>query len=370
MRNHPRAKTRSFAQRYALLLMIGGGVLAAALCGYFISAFLFADVSFSRAASAAVGRTVAAPQLDRARYDNLIRYLAHTPATPATTTATTTARAATTTKPLWPVDAPYPLYGARLPFERIIAFYGNFYSKQMGVLGQYPEDEMLAKLASTTAAWQAADPALKAVPAIDYIAITAQADAGSDGMYRARMPGKEIDRAIALGRKIGGITILDIQVGKSTLPQELPLLRKYLAQPDVHLAIDPEFAMKKSAPGTVIGYFEATDVNYAAQFLAQLVREEHLPPKILIVHRFTEDMVRHADRITPLPEVQIVMDMDGWGNKARKLATYNQIIAPEPVQFTGFKLFYKNDIQPPEKRLMTMPEVLQLTPAPSFIQYQ
>ena len=33
----------------------------------------------------------------------------------------------------WPVKTEYPLPGAILPFKRIIAFYGNLYSKQMGI---------------------------------------------------------------------------------------------------------------------------------------------------------------------------------------------------------------------------------------------
>jgi len=91
---------------------------------------------------------------------------------------------------------------------------------------------------------------------------------------------------------------------------------------------------------------------------------------VLVVHRFTEDMVTGYKNITPLPQVQIVMDMDGWGFPAKKVNTYQQVIEPEPVQFTGFKLFYKADLQAPAHRLMTPQEVLSLTPAPIFIQYQ
>jgi hypothetical protein len=115
---------------------------------------------------------------------------------------------------------------------------------------------------------------------------------------------------------------------------------------------------------------DATDINYAANYLASLVVANNLPPKILIVHRFTYKMVTNYQDITPLPEVQIVIDMDGWGSPARKNNTYNKILATEPVQFTGFKLFYKNDILSPSPRMMTPAEVLNLKPRPIFIQYQ
>ncbi len=273
---------------------------------------------------------------------------------------------------LWPVPlnrAPYPDDGALLPFDRIVAYYGNLYSTQMGVLGEYPEDQMLAMLASTTAMWQAADPSTHVVPALDYIAVTAQGSAGADGKYRARMPSGQIDEVLRMASRINGIVILDIQVGQSNVETEVPLFAHYLELPQVELALDPEFAMHDGAkPGTVIGTMDASDINWAANYLANLVNEYHLPPKVLIVHRFTQAMVTHTADITPLPQVQIVMDMDGFGSEMRKLNTYYSVIEPEPVQFTGFKLFYKNDTD--AGHLMTPQDVLRLSPQPSFIQYQ
>jgi hypothetical protein len=272
---------------------------------------------------------------------------------------------------LWPVAAAYPEVGAILPFQRIVAYYGNFYSKGMGVLGEYPTDQLLAMLASTTAKWAAADPSTPVVPAIHYIATVAQAGAGKEGKYILRMPDDQIDHALDLANRVRGIVFLDVQVAQSTLQYELPMLEKYLKMPQVHLAIDPEFSMKHNErPGTVIGTFDAADINYAAQYLAGLVRDNHLPPKVLLVHRFTQDMVTNYKKIQPLPEVQIVMDMDGFGSKAKKYGTYSRVIVPEPVQFTGIKLFYKNDSRPPADGLLSPAEVLKLTPAPVYIQYQ
>lgn len=315
-----------------------------------------------------------APVLDKQAYDLKLLYLAHVATSSpwytyfltGTTTGTTTVK-----KQLWPVKTTYPNYGALLPANRIVAYYGNFYSKGMGVLGQYPEAEMITRLKAAVAQWQAADPSTPVIPAIDYIDVTAQGSPGKDGKYRLRMPDSQIDHALELAAQVNGIVILDIQVGLSNLQTELPLLSTYLAMPNVHLAIDPEFAMHNGTkPGRVIGSFSSADVNYAAEFLADLVKKNNVPPKILIVHRFTEDMVTGYSNIRPLPEVQIVMDMDGWGFGAKKINTYNSVISSEPVQFTGFKLFYKNDLFPPSKAMLTPSEVLKLTPAPSFIQYQ
>ena len=272
----------------------------------------------------------------------------------------------------WPVKkAPYPLPGAILPFNRIVAYYGNMYSKNMGVLGQYPPKVMLAKLKTEVENWEKADPNTPVKPALHYICVTAQADAGSNGLHNLRMPFKQIDSVIHMAASINALVFLDLQVGFSTVQKEVPLLEKYLKMPNVHLGIDPEFSMKEgSIPGKRIGTFDAEDINYVTQYLATLVKTYNLPPKIFIVHRFTKRMVTNYKNIKLRSEVQFVMDMDGWGGPDLKKGTYRYFIADEPVQFTGFKLFYKNDIKNEPHRMLTLKEILELKPAPIYIQYQ
>jgi len=316
-------------------------------------------------------RFIPLPVFDRADYDARLLALAHRSLTSNSDSGSQTSTSTSTSAQLWPVKTVYPNAGAILPFKRVVAYYGNFYSTKMGVLGEYPADQMLRMLASTTEMWKKADPTTPVVPAIQYIATVAQGSAGKEGKYILRMPDEQIDHALELANQINGIVFLDIQVALSTLQYELPQLEKYLKMPTVHLAIDPEFSMKfGDPPGSVIGTFDAVDINYAAQYLAGLVRDNNLPPKILVVHRFTRKMVTNYKNIQALPEVQIVMDMDGWGSKAKKNGTYTNVIYPEPVQFTGIKLFYKNDLKPPSTGMFTPAEVLSLTPAPIYIQYQ
>jgi hypothetical protein len=271
----------------------------------------------------------------------------------------------------WPVKGAYPKGGAIFPFKRVVAYYGNFYSKKMGVLGEYPEDQVIEKLKGECKKWHAADTTVEIMPAIHYIAVTAQGSPGADGKYRLRMSSAQIDKAIAMGQKINGLVFIDVQVALSNLEAEVPLLEKYLKMPNVHLGIDPEFSMKTGKkPGTVIGTMDATDINWTSNYLAKLVKDYNLPPKILVVHRFTRNMVTNYKQIKLQPEVQIVMDMDGWGHQARKFTTYKKFIDEEPVQFTGFKLFYKNDLREANSHVMSPAEVLKLKPQPIYIQYQ
>lgn len=271
----------------------------------------------------------------------------------------------------WPAIAPYPLAGALLPYNRIIAFYGNLFSKRMGILGELPKEEMLKKLQQEVASWQAADSSTKTIPALHYVAVTAQGAPGKDNRYRLRMPFQQIDTIISWAKEINALVFVDIQVGHSLVKDEVPMLEQYLKLPTVHLGIDPEFSMKNGErPGTKIGTFNADDINDAIDFLADVVRKNNLPPKILVVHRFTQGMVTGFDRIKKVPEVQIVMDMDGFGDKILKRSTYLRYIYKEPVQFTGFKLFYKNDNKPNTSGMYKPEELLKFTPKPIYIQYQ
>lgn len=271
----------------------------------------------------------------------------------------------------WPVKGAYPRPGAILPFNRVVAFYGNLFSTRMGILGELPENQMLDKLQGEVKRWQAADTTVPVIPALHYIATTAQLSPGKEGKYTLRMPHAQIDTILRMAKKIDALVFVDLQIGLSNLQREVPMLEKYLSMPNVHLGIDPEFSMKSGRrPGSEIGSFNADDINYTTQYLAELVKKHNLPPKMLVVHRFTQNMVQQYQNIQTLPEVQIIIDMDGWGAAARKINTYQQFTYKEPVQFTGFKIFYKNDLKEGGATVMKPQDVLKLVPRPSYIQYQ
>jgi len=320
------------------------------------------DKSASQAQSAnkdsatAEGKSQAGkPALDTAQYNSLMNYMSN-----GDTTG------------LWPVKHDYPREGAIFPFKRIIAYYGNLYSKRMGILGELPKDSMFARLKFEVDKWTKADSLMPAIPALHYIAVTAQMAPGKGGKYRLRMPFNQIDTILNWAKEIDALVFIDIQVGLSTLQEEVPEFEKYLSMPNVHFGIDPEFSMKGgNRPGTVIGSFDAADINYVTEYLSGLVKKHNLPPKILILHRFTQGMITNYKQIKLSPEVQIVMDMDGWGEAPRKVNTYRQFIYPEPVQFTGFKIFYGNDTKRVGATEVMQPaDLLKLTPRPVYIQYQ
>jgi hypothetical protein len=275
--------------------------------------------------------------------------------------------------PGWPVRGLAPGDGAILPQKRIIAYYGNPLSKRMGILGEIPPDKMLAKLDTVVKEWEAADPETPVQPALHYIAVVAQAGPGRDGKYRLRMDSSAIEEVYGWAQKRNALLFLDIQAGMSTIQEELPRLMKFLERPNVHLGIDPEFYMHYERegvpPGKRIGTLTSKEINYVIDELKKLTAEKNLPPKVLIIHRFTRNMVRGYKDIKLDPSVQVVIHMDGWGAPWLKFDSYKAYIVDEPVQYTGFKLFYKNDTKKGD-RLLTAGELVQLKPRPIYIQYQ
>jgi hypothetical protein len=272
----------------------------------------------------------------------------------------------------WPAS-PAPLPGSILPGHRIVAFYGNPLSKRMGVLGEYPVETMLAKLDTAVREWERADPGTPVQPALHLIAVVAQGAPGRDGMYRARMDSALIEKVYGWAKQRNALLFLDVQVAKSTMQRELPKLMPFLSRPEVHLGMDAEFSMHYGAeglpPGKRIGQFDAKDINWVSEQLRALVTEKKLPPKILVVHRWTKSMISNSDKIELDPRVQIVMHMDGWGPPWMKFESYRDYIDLFPVEYTGFKLFFHNDIKRHDP-LLTPGELLWLRPRLLYVQYQ
>ncbi len=259
-----------------------------------------------------------------------------------------------------------PMPGALLPNKRIVVYYGNPKSTRMGVLGEYSEPVMLKKLQAEVDAFNAADSTTPVQPGLHLIVTVAQAAPGKNNLYRARMSDSLINYWCDLAERKGYVIFLDVQIGRSTVEAELKPLLPYLKRSHVHLAIDPEFAMKGGAiPGKKIGSLDASEINGAIATLQTLVQQNNLPPKVLVIHRFTTPMVKNSRAIKPVPEVQVVMNMDGFGAPWLKRNSYNAYVRMQPVQFAGFKLFYKND-----KPMMSRKDVVKLDPSPVFITFQ
>jgi hypothetical protein len=246
----------------------------------------------------------------------------------------------------------------------LVTWYGNPRTGRMGILGRHTGDA-LAKGLRKQADQYARVSGKKVIAAYHLVAVIAQGNAWTDGTWRRRETRETIQSVLDQARANNFKLILDIQRGRSTNRAELEYLRPYLEQPDVYLALDPEFAMAEGEiPGRKIGRMDAAEVNEAINFLEGIIRERKLPPKVLIVHQFTMNMLQGKKSIRSSPIVDVVLDVDGFGDRPLKRAMYGTIMRQQ-LPYAGIKLFYKEDTN-----LMSAEDVMQLRPEPAVIIYQ
>ncbi len=270
-------------------------------------------------------------------------------------------RAAAAAKPK-PVELPR---GGRtiLPDFRVVAYYGAPQDRQLGALGIGKPEHAARRLAQQAKPYgRATRPVL---PALELIAVVAAGAPGRDGLYNLRQPDSVIRRYLKAARKAKALLLLDIQPGRSDFFTEATRLRKWLEEPDVGLALDPEWRMGPGeVPGKVIGKVGAREVNATTAWLAQLVKRKDLPQKLLLVHQFTDDMVPEAQLKRP-PGLAYVLNVDGFGSQEVKVAKYHNFVAQAPRFRRGFKLFYQEDA-----KTMAPAQVMRLSPRPDVVVYE
>ena len=228
---------------------------------------------------------------------------------------------------------------------------------------------MIHRLRAQTDAYQRLSPDRTVVPAIHFVYAVAQERAGPEGLYLLRMEDELVRQWVQSTKENGLQLILDIQLGRSTIDREFQHVAPFLKEPNVHLAIDPEFAWGPDEfPLVDIGHIDASVINRAQELLEQVIVANRLPNKVLVVHQFRPDMIRKKAAIRSSERVETVIDADGFGSLALKLDQWNRVIREDNVQRAGIKLFYRQDRQ--QGALMTPEEVMALMPTPLLIVYQ
>jgi hypothetical protein len=268
-----------------------------------------------------------------------------------------------TAKP--PPPAELPRGGRRLfPKHRIVAYYGAPGNVELGALGIGTPDQAGKRLLEQMRAYRRGGRTL--LPAMELIAVVAAGSAQDDGSYNHKQSFAVVKTFLQAARKIDALLVLDIQPGHADF---LPLVKhfgRFLREPDVALALDPEWHTPGAVPGTVIGSTDAATVNSVSRYLQRVVRKYRLPDKMLLVHQFTDSMIRNKQRLRPLRGVPLVLNVDGFGGQEVKIAKYHDFTNPRVRHVhSGFKLFYREDT-----KTMAPQQVLGLRPRPDVVIYE
>lgn len=282
--------------------------------------------------------------------------------------STTPSVTPTSAAPPKPAPLPQLPRGGRvlLPAHQLVAFVGAPGAPALGPLDSNL-DERARRLDKMASVYRGDRTAL---PVMELIVVTAQGAGGRDGKYRSRIDPEQIDRYLAVARKYKMLLMLDVQPGQAKPIDEIRRLEPWLRQPDVGLAVDPEWQVGPGeVPGRVFGQTSGAEINAIAGYLSAVVSKYRLPEKLFVFHQLTPRIVKNEQVLRSYPGVATVKSVDGIGTRAQKEATYRQLTTKLPrTTHAGFKLFYVEDTR--HGPLMTPAQVLALRPRPELVIYE
>lgn len=258
-----------------------------------------------------------------------------------------------------------PRGGRRVfPAFRVVGFYGNPQSPRLGALGIGTPSQMVGRLMRQARPY--ARRTRPVLPMLELISTIAASSPGDDGLHRIHAGPAVIDRYLRAARRAKALLVLDVQPGRGDFLSEARRLERWLIQPDVGLALDPEWRVGPSeVPGRVIGSVSAQEVNSVSDYLARLVHRHDLPEKLFVLHQFTDDMLQDKASIVRRPGLATTVNVDGFGGRAIKIAKYRSFTARRPRFHDGLKLFYEEDVN-----LLSPGAVMDLHPRPDLVVYE
>lgn len=292
-------------------------------------------------------------------------------APPTAEAAPIDARSEAVTSPSEPVTTPEPAPTQRpvslLEKNQIIVFYGTPLSSGMGILGMYPADEAATRVKDEAVYYdQLNGDERGAQPAMDLIFSIVQAEATGNGLFLRYLPDDVVREYLDVAEKRDVQLILDLQIGRGGVLDEVKKIEPYLKNARVHVAIDPEYAVGSGGvpiytPGRITG----AEINAVQAYLAQLTRENNLAPKLLIVHQYLDDTIVNGGDVRSEPGVDLVINMDGIGEARDKIEKYQHFAKRSYAEYRGFNVFLNHDNPP-----MTERDVLKVRPLPNVVFYQ
>jgi hypothetical protein len=251
-----------------------------------------------------------------------------------------------------------------LPKNLVVAFYGAPQDAELGALGIGTPRQAGRRLERQARAYKSRGRPV--LPAFELISTIASNAPGPDNDWADRQSARTIERYLKAARAQKALLILDIQPGQARFMNEVRALRRFLVEPDVSLALDPEWSMEEGeVPGQTIGSTDAATVNQVSDYLADIVRRGRLPQKLLVIHRFTHDMIENEKQLKKNPGVALAINVDGFGGQEIKIAKYKDFTKARRRDLNGYKLFYKEDTN-----LMSPKQVLRMKPPPDLVVYE
>ncbi len=254
------------------------------------------------------------------------------------------------------------------PDRRIIAFYGSPVTFRLGLLGEQGAQATVDRLGPVVDSYRMGDELL--VGGFELIATVADSNPGEDGNYSKELDPEVLREWIDVAAANDIYVIIDLQPGRTDFLTQAKLYEEYLRLPNVGLALDPEWRIGADDVHLVkVGTVDAAEVNTVVDYLVDIVREEKLPQKALVLHQFQTAMITNRELIRTPPELSVVIHVDGQGPLGTKYGTYDTMlgapIGPEQDLWWGWKNFLDEDTP-----MATPEQTNAVTPLPVIVTFQ
>ena len=250
----------------------------------------------------------------------------------------------------------------------ILAFYGHPDSRQMGILGRFTMDELNEKLIALADEYDAVNGDRGVIRAF-YLVYGTVWPGGDIGL----MSDARVQSYIDFAAEHDMIVFLDHQIGRFDPVTAMGKLVRWLAHPNVHLALDPEW--RTTRPMKEIGSITGDELNAAMRAMDDHMAANGITDeRLLVVHQFNARMITRRERVTTdsYHRVRLIHCADGFGNPGQKRASYDYNARATNMPDKGFKLFYNFGTPGAgyDRPLLTPAEVMALTPRPVVVMYQ
>ena len=232
-----------------------------------------------------------------------------------------------------------------------LTYYGRPTVFVMGILGEMSVVSLTAELKEKARILDQVNGAnLRVKPAFHLVHGMATVTPTAEGDYLEYLDDSVVMEYINAGLKENMAVILDVQVGKLSVSEAISNVLPYLKYPNVHLAVDPEFAMShpnQAVPGNPIGFVTGEQLNEAMDTIEKYMTDNKIRGRrIFLVHQFFDEMIVDKESLQwDSPQLELTFCADGWGDPWGKITKYNNFFAEnDQVKYTAFKMFYRWDV--------------------------
>lgn len=250
--------------------------------------------------------------------------------------------------------------------NQVVVFYGTPRASGLGILGTFEPEEAARRLATQTRVFDRANGDRGAIGAMEVIYGMVTAEPGPRNDHVAYLKDSEIQPYLDLAEEYDHQVILDLQIGRNDPSDEIRKIERFLKNPRVHVAIDPEYAVgPHGVPIVNSGRITGDEINEVQREVRRIVRKHNLPPKMVIVHQFMDHTIIDGEDVRRYGGINLILNMDAFGDVPAKIRMYEHFASKSWAHRNSYNVFLKQD-----SHISSEEELLKLDPMPDMFMYQ